>query len=674
MCGFTGFFGGGGASAPDLAGALVGRMADRVHHRGPDHTGVWVDAAHRIAFGHKRLSIVDLSPAGDQPMRSPGGRYVITYNGEIYNHADIRRELDEAQPGIQWRGHSDTETLLAAIDLWGLEAALKRAVGMFALALWDEQDKVLRLARDRIGEKPLYYGWQGEGAAASFLFGSELKALAAHPSWQGRVDRDALTLYMRHGYVPAPYSMYVGIAKLTPGCILTVSADRKEPVVEPFWSAREAAEQGAAHPLALSADEAVDELEALLGKAIGQQMMADVPLGAFLSGGVDSSTVVALMQGQSSRPVKTFSIGFHEEAYNEARHAEAVARHLGTDHTELYVTADQAMSVIPSLPAMYDEPFADSSQIPTHLVSQIARRHVTVALSGDGGDELFGGYERYRMTSKFWNRLSKVPRPLRGVMARGLTSVSPRSWNKVASAIHPILPASARLSLPGDKIHKGAGVLASASAAELYHGLASSWRDPASVVIGGSEPPTILTRDVPNLAGLSEIERMMAADLLTYLPDDILVKVDRAAMSVSLETRVPLLDHRVVEFAWRLPMDYKIRDGDTKWALRQVLYRHVPRSLIDRPKMGFGIPLGEWLRGPLREWAEGLLDEGRIRREGYFHPEPIRRMWAAHLEGSVNEQYRLWIVLMFQAWLEAQREASAIPRGAKFSEPLQLSA
>jgi len=425
-------------------------------------------------------------------------------------------------------------------------------------------------------------------------------------------------------------------------------------VVESYWSGRAVAERGALEPLDVAPQEAVDQLERLLGQAVERQMLADVPLGAFLSGGVDSSTVVALMQTRSTRPVRTFSIGFHEAAYNEAEHAKAVASHLGTDHTELYVTARQAMDVIPSLPTMYDEPFADSSQIPTFLVSQLARRHVKVSLSGDAGDELFGGYERYRMTSRFWRRLSKVPRPLRGAMARGLTSLSPRRWNAVARVLDPILPASARVSLPGDKIHKGAGVLASRNVAELYHGLASSWRDPGSLVIDGSEPDTVLTRDMPAMAGLCDIERMMAVDLLTYLPDDILVKVDRAAMSVSLETRVPLLDHNVVEFAWRLPLDYKIRDGETKWVLRQILYRHVPRKLIDRPKMGFGVPLGEWLRGPLREWAEALLSEDRLKQEGYFRPEPIRRLWAAHLSGEVNEQYRLWIVLMFQAWLENQ--------------------
>jgi asparagine synthase (glutamine-hydrolysing) len=414
----------------------------------------------------------------------------------------------------------------------------------------------------------------------------------------------------------------------------------------------------------------VESLERLLMDAVGQQMIADVPLGAFLSGGVDSSTIVAMMQAQSSRPVRTFSIGFHEEAYNEATHAKAVAEHLGTDHTELYVTAEETMRVVPQLPDMYDEPFADSSQIPTYLVSQLARQSVTVSLSGDAGDELFGGYNRYKMTSDFWQRLSMIPRPLRGTLAGALTSVSPRTWNRLAGAVEPILPSSLRMRVPGDKIHKGAGVLKSADVAELYRGLISAWRDPETLVIGGREPPTLLTGRSPELAGLSQIERMMALDMMTYLPDDILAKVDRAAMSVSLETRVPLLDHRVVEYAWRLPMDYKIRGGQTKWALREVLYRHVPRSLIERPKMGFGVPVGEWLRGPMRDWAEALLDRRRLEQEGYFHPEPVRRLWRAHLEGNVNEHAKLWVVLMFQAWLEKEginsraRSGSPLPARA----------
>ena len=664
MCGFTGFIGGRWSSGSGKVPALLRAMAGCIHHRGPDHSDIWVDEEHRVALAHARLAIVDLSPAGDQPMWSPSGRYVIVYNGEVYNHMDLRRQLEEGGARFEWRGHSDTETLLAGIETWGIEETLKRAIGMFAFALWDRQEKALFLGRDRLGEKPLYYGWQGKGADRTFLFGSELKALSGHPAFEGEINRDALTLYVRHVYIPGPHSIYRGIAKLEPGCFLRLAQGAKEPVLHRFWSAVEAAEAGVADPLRLSPDEAVDELEKLLSHAVGQQMMADVPLGAFLSGGVDSSTIVALMQAQSSRPVKSFSIGFNEEEYNEAKHAKAVAEHLGTDHTELYVTPREAMDVIPRLPAIYDEPFADSSQIPTFLVSELARRHVTVSLSGDAGDELFGGYNRYKLTAGMWRRLSRIPRPLRGAAARALTTLSPRAWNRIAAAADPILPKGAKMSLPGDKIHKGAGVLASRSVDDLYHGLVSLWRDPEELVIGGTEPEGLLTGNRPALAGLTDVERMMALDMVTYLPDDILAKVDRAAMSVSLETRVPLLDHRVVEFAWRLPMEYKLRGGETKWALRQVLYRHVPRSLIERPKMGFGVPVGDWLRGPMRDWAEALLDPRRLAEEGYFRPEPVRRMWQAHLEGNVNEQYRLWIVLMFQAWLESRR-AEAEPAPAR---------
>jgi asparagine synthase (glutamine-hydrolysing) len=669
MCGFAGFLGGAALFGGGRAAPVATAMADCIRHRGPDHGGIWLDPDAGVAFAHRRLAIVDLSAAGDQPMESSSGRYVTIYNGEIYNHLDLRRQLQEDGYGFDWRGHSDTETLLAAIEAWGVRGALERSIGMFALALWDRRERALILARDRLGEKPLYYGWQGQGQGAAFLFGSELKAFRSHPAFEGEIDRDSLTLLMRYGYIPAPHSIYRGIAKLMPGCFATLRAGRREPEIEAYWSAAEVAERGRREPLEASPDEAVESLEKLLMDAVGQQMIADVPLGAFLSGGVDSSTIVALMQAQSTRPVKTFSIGFHEEEYNEAAHAKAVAEHLGTDHTELYVTPEEAMRVVPRLPDMYDEPFADSSQIPTFLVSQLARRSVTVSLSGDAGDELFGGYNRYKMTAAFWRRLSMAPRPLRGALAGALTSVSPRTWNRIASAVEPILPESLRMKVPGDKIHKGAGVLKSASVAELYRGLVSSWRDPEALVVGGREPSTLLTGGAPDLSGLSEIERMMALDMITYLPDDILAKVDRAAMSVSLETRVPLLDHRVVEYAWRLPIDYKIRGGQTKWALREVLYRHVPRSLIERPKMGFGVPIGEWLRGPMRDWAEALLDPRRLEREGYFRPEPIRRMWQAHLEGNVNEQYKLWIVLMFQAWLEnggagSSREGAPLPARA----------
>lgn len=667
MCGLVGFLGGRWSSDGRHISTLLDRMNGCIRHRGPDHGAVWLDEEHGVALAHRRLAIVDLSPAGDQPMLSPSGRYVIVYNGEIYNHMAIRRQLDAAGHSFEWRGHSDTETLLAAIEVWGTSEALQRAIGMFAFALWDRRDRQLTLARDRIGEKPLYYGWQGQGADAVFLFGSELKAMAAHPSFEREVDRGALALLMRHNCVPAPYSIYRGINKLSPGCLITVSDTRREPVLHRYWSAAATAEAGVANPIQVSAEEAVIELENLLMDAVGQQMMSDVPLGAFLSGGIDSSTIVALMQAQSGRPVKTFSIGFHEGGYDEAVHARAVARHLGTDHTELYVTPAEAMAVIPSLPSLYDEPFADSSQVPTFIVSQLARQHVTVSLSGDAGDELFGGYNRYVETNRYWKLISSVPRPARKAVARAVTGLSPSAWASVARIVGPVAPKFARGMLSdGDKLQKSAGILASKSLGDVYLGLTSHWNDPASIVIGGVEPPTQLTGNSPKLDGLNDVERMMVMDLITYLPDDILVKVDRAAMGVSLETRVPFLDHRVVEFAWRLPLAYKLREGVGKWPLRQVLYRHVPKALVDRPKAGFGMPLGAWLRGPLRDWAEELLDEHRLRREGFFRPEPIRKLWKAHQDGRVSMPFHLWDVLMFQAWFEAQRApAESLPHFAE---------
>jgi asparagine synthase (glutamine-hydrolysing) len=592
-------------------------------------------------------------------MASASGRYVIIFNGEIYNHLDVRADLEQAGSAPDWRGHSDTETLLAAIDRWGLKATLQRCIGMFALALWDRRERELILARDRVGEKPLYYGWQGYGSEAAFLFGSELKALRAHPAFAGEIDRGALSLYMRHNSVPAPYSIYRGIHKLLPGCIATVSMARRDPVLEAYWSLSKVAEDGVADPLDLGPDEAVEALEALLANAVGQQMMSDVPLGAFLSGGIDSTTVVALMQAQASRPVKTFTIGNHDQGFDEAVYAREVAKHLGTDHTELYVSAEDGQGVIPLLSTMYDEPFADPSQIPTFLVSRLTRSEVTVALSGDAGDELFCGYNRYTVASGFWKSVSRMPRPLRSALSAGVRAVPPTAWNRLGSLLGPVTPRAARGLIQGDMLHKSARVLASRSLDDVYRGLVSDWSDPASVVIDGFEPPTRITGSAPPLQGLTSIERMMALDLLTYVPDDILVKVDRAAMAVSLETRVPFLDPRVIEFAWRMPFDYKLRDGQSKWPLRQILYRHVPREMMERPKHGFGVPIGDWLRGPLKNWAEDLLDSERLADQGYFRPEPIRQVWTDHQSGRFNKQTQLWNVLMFQAWLAETGETSA---------------
>lgn len=652
MCGISGFLRPGGSEGPDALRAAAMDMADAIRHRGPDADGCWVDADAGIALSHRRLAIIDLTEAGAQPMPSASGRYVLSYNGEIYNHPELREALTAAGAAPQWRGHSDTETLLACFEAWGVETALQKATGMFAFAMWDREKRELVLGRDRLGEKPLYYGWQGRGEARAFLFGSELKSLHAHPSFEGEVDRQAIALLMRHGYVPTPYSIYTGIGKLSPGSYATLSLEAPGPRVRAYWSATQTACDGVAKPFEGTPEEAVDALEALLGKAVGRQMMSDVPLGAFLSGGVDSSTIVALMQAQSSRPVRTFSIGFQEQEYDEAVHARAVAQHLGTDHTELYVTAADAMGVVPRLPDIYDEPFADSSQIPTFLVSELARRKVTVSLSGDAGDELFGGYNRYKFSASLWRALGPVPSALRAAAGSALTAVPVQAWNRLGAA----LPGRLRRNLLGEKLHKGAGILRSRSADDLYYGLVSMWTDPQSVVPGASEPPTRLTGDRPDLAGLGPVERMMALDLVTYLVDDILVKVDRASMAVSLESRVPLLDPDVVAFAWSLPIGYKIRDGETKWPLRRLLYRHVPKALIERPKMGFGVPVGEWLRGPMRDWGEALLDEGRLRSDGLLDVGAVRGTWDRHLRGDMNLQARLWPILMLQQWLEAQAE------------------
>lgn len=652
MCGLTGVMGGYAQLAEGWRAVLT-TMGETIAHRGPDDAGIWFDAEACVGLSHRRLSILDLSPAGHQPMMSANGRYVIAFNGEIYNHQALRAELEKVGTGAgvapSWRGHSDTETLLAGFAEWGIKATVERCIGMFAFAVWDRQVRVLTLGRDRLGEKPLYYGWQGEGEKACFLFGSELNALKAHPVFAAGIDRDALALLMRHNYIPAPHSIYRGIHKLSPGCLLRVSLDRREPVIETYWSLTAVAVDGNRSPLSGSPEGMVEELETLLKDVVRQQMVADVPLGAFLSGGIDSSTVVALMQAQSMRPVKTFTIGFNEEGYNEAVHAKAVARHLGTDHAELHVTPRQAMDVIPKLPTLYCEPFADSSQIPTFLVAQLARQQVTVSLSGDAGDELFAGYNRYVIARKLWGKISLAPLRARALAASGIRALPPQTWNKLLEPLQPLAPRAWRQANIGNKVHKGAGTLTARDVDELYLRLVTQW-EPEDLVIGSQEPTTCLRGNWLQLPGLDEVQRMMAMDAITYLPDDILVKVDRATMGASLEGRVPFLDHRVVEFAWRVPHSMKLRDGFGKWILRQVLYRHVPKALIERPKMGFGVPIDSWLRGPLRGWVEDLLDESRLRREGFFNSAPIRRKWVEHLSGQCNWQSHLWVVLMFQAW------------------------
>jgi len=647
MCGIAGFIMHGSARFEDLW-AVATKISEQLLHRGPDDFGVWCDAETGIGMAHRRLSILDLSPAGHQPMHSTSGRFVIVFNGEIYNHGSIRAELERLAP-CRWRGHSDTEVLLEAFEAWGVEAATRRLIGMFAIALWDRKECVLHLVRDRLGEKPLYYGKVG----SAFLFASELKAMRCFPNWEGTINRDALTLLLRHNYIPAPYTIYKGIHKLLPGTILTLPLHSQEHTTPAaYWSVCEAADRGLAEPFTGTEEQAINQLDELLRDAVSRQMEADVPLGAFLSGGVDSSTIVALMQAQSARPVKTFTIGFHEKGYNEAEYAKAVALHLGTDHTELYIKPSDALEVIPKLPTLYDEPFSDSSQIPTFLISQLTKKYVTVSLSGDAGDELFCGYTRYMLARNIWEKINCIPTWGRKALAHSLIATPAFLLN----IFFPWLGASInRYGYPGnvsDKLKKVAELIAVESPESLYLELISHWKNPASVVLGGMEPVTALT-DKTRWAQLSDFtEHMMFIDSISYLPDDILVKVDRSAMGVSLETRVPLLDHRVVEFSWRLPLSMKIRNGQGKWILRQVLYKYVPRELIERPKVGFGVPIDSWLRGPLRDWAESLLDESRLRNEGFFDPLPIRKKWGEHLSGQRNWHYYLWDILMFQAWLE----------------------
>jgi asparagine synthase (glutamine-hydrolysing) len=651
MCGIVGYASSTASITKMELSDTVARMANTLHHRGPDGSGTWVDQDAGIGLGHRRLAVIDLSEHGRQPMISASGRYVVTFNGEIYNFHEIRHELDTIGVTQAWRGHSDTEVLLAAIDAFGLDITVNKCVGMFAFALWDRAERVLHLVRDRLGEKPLYYGL----IDGVFVFGSELKSLRIHPGWQGEIDRDALAMYMRYSYIPSPYSIYKGIYKLVPGTILSLPRQWSRsnlPTPKPYWSAKAVAERGIGEPFSGNETEAQESLEKLIKHAVGLQMVADVPLGAFLSGGVDSSTIVALMQAQSARPVRTFTIGFHEQSYNEAVYAKAVADHLGTEHTELYVTHKDAIEIVPRLSTLYDEPFSDSSQIPTFLVSQLARQHVTVSLSGDGGDELFGGYNWYGWSKNIWRSIGWMPKFIRNAMAKTLSAASPQTWDAVFSCLAPLLPKAARITHPGDKLHKLAAILPVNNPEEVYLNLITHWKNSSEIVAGVTESTN--QHDNPSTwPRLPEfIQRMMYQDLVSYLPDDILVKVDRAAMGVSLETRVPLLDHRVVEFAWRLPLSMKMRKGGNKWLLRQVLYKYVPKELIERPKMGFGMPIDGWLRGPLRDWAESLLSEERLVREGYLNAFSVRRKWQEHVSGKRNWQYKLWDVLMFQNWLD----------------------
>lgn len=646
MCGIVGYFNSGNNFV-----APRGEMTDAIVHRGPDDVGWWSNPIAGIALGHRRLSILDLSPAGHQPMHSACGRYVLVFNGEVYNHLEIRAELTELGIAPEWKGHSDTETLLAGFVRWGVVETLKKSTGMFAIALWDKETRKLVLARDRMGEKPLYYGFADD----ALVFASELKALGAYPGFRPVLNRDALPLYLRHGYIPAPLSVYRGIFKLTPGTWVEFDAAdiaaRRMPAPRAYWSMACAVEAGLSNGFSGSPSEAVDELERLLLRSVRDQMISDVPLGAFLSGGVDSSAIVALMQAQSSRPVKTFTIGFSESGYNEAEYAKAVAKHLGTEHHELYVTSQDALNLVPNLSHHWDEPFADASQIPTYMVCAMAKKHVTVCLSGDAGDELFAGYTRYAQTEALWNRLSRIPGPLRNFATASVQTIPVGLWQALLGPVGTRFGGEMWRGRTGDKIHKLAELLREDSLIGLYRGAVSSFKtfECLNGAPSGATPESPWKH--PLTDRLSGIGAMSFIDTLTYLPDDILTKVDRAAMAVSLEGRIPMLDHRVVEFAWSLPDNLKVREGKSKWILREVLFRHVPRELIERPKQGFGVPVGQWLRGPLREWAEELLNESRLREDGVFDADVVGKLWEEHQSGTRNWEARLWNLLMFQAWL-----------------------
>ena len=636
MCGIAGYIG-----KIENSSDCLTKMAQAINHRGPDNSGIWTDEK-EIGLAHTRLSILDLSKAGHQPMHSASSNYVLIFNGEIYNHKYLRSEL-ESISNRNWLGHSDTETLLASIEEWGIEKALAKVKGMFAIALWDKISKNLYLACDRIGEKPLYYGWVNE----QFVFASELKSIKQFPEFNNQIDRNSLALFLRFNSIPAPYSIYENIYKLEPSQIVEINSSSKKIKKHSFWSIEEAYKKGAMNKFSGTSNEAVNQLESVLSDAVSSQMQSDVPLGAFLSGGVDSSTVVALMQSFSNSKINTFTIGFNSKQFDEAKHAKLVAKHLGTNHYEKYVTESDALDVIPNLPNIYDEPFADSSQIPTFLVSKFAKQKVTVALSGDAGDELFGGYNRYVFSKKTLNNIFKTPTTIKKLVSKIIFSISEERWNSLLSGF-----LSKSFVNIGNKLHKTADILSSKSIRDLHFKLVSQIHNPSEWLKNSNEYKSKLNDGILRFEELNSIESMMAYDLISYLPTDILTKVDRAAMSVSLETRIPFLDLDVIEFSASLPIEFKIRNGVSKWALREVLYKHVPKDLIERPKMGFGVPLAEWLRGPLKDWAESLLDENRLHQEGFFNVEFVRDKWLEHLSGKRNWSYQLWNVLMFQAWLE----------------------
>ena len=653
MCGIVGIICGSSSLAIAELSTVIRTMTDVMRHRGPESSGYWVACDKAVALGHRRLAIVDLSPAGHQPMASSSGRWKVVLNGEIYNYRDLANEL--SIEGVSFTGSSDTEVLVAAIENWGIRAALRKCNGMFALAAWDSEFRELVLARDRMGEKPLYYGLCG----GDFVFSSELKALVQHPAWSGVIDKEALQLYLRYGYVPAPNSIYKGIAKLEPGTITTISGDEIAEgrftggVVHSYWSLDNCVK---VDPVSRKASELIKGLDQQLHETISDQMLADVPLGAFLSGGVDSSVVTAIMQAESSLPINTFTIGFEEQEFNEAGFSKDVAKHLGTDHTELYIQSKEVMDVIGKLPHLYDEPFADSSQLPAHVLCTMAKQHVTVCLSGDGGDELFCGYNRYVHAEKVWNAIKYLPCFARSLLAGVLNAMSPVFFDRIIVILTKVLPSLGSVKTGNSmiKIQKLANVLAAENFEGLYQLLVSYCIDPDAILLGPAEQVYV---DPAGLASewASKLDYMMYRDQLTYLRDDNLVKMDRAAMGVSLEIRLPLLDHRVVEYAWQVPLEFKLRENKSKWLLRQVLYQYVPVKLIERPKMGFSVPMAQWLRGPLRDWGEELLAPTRIILDGLFDATVVARFWREHLDGRRDHSMTLWALLVFQDWYQQNR-------------------
>lgn len=649
MCGIAGYFS-KSASCCNPETDLT-NMGDAIEHRGPDSSGTWyLNERYSVGFVHRRLSILDLSEAGHQPMVSESGRYVISYNGEIYNHLELRQLIDkESGSQVAWRGHSDTEVFLACIETFGVRKALSLVVGMFAFSLWDCKHDHLILARDRLGEKPLYYGLQND----TLLFGSDLKSLKRHPRFQGEIDRGAVALLMRYGYIPAPSSIYAGFCKLMPGHYAVFKSPELPAKLECYWNIDDISDSQVSNQGAPGYSEAVERLDFLLKRSIKGQMVSDVAVGAFLSGGIDSTTIVALAQSQSKVPVKTFTVGFKEGLYNEAEHAKKVSEYLGTEHTELYLSAEHALDAIKKMSHIYTEPFADPSQIPTFIVSNMVRNHVTVGLSGDAGDEIFAGYNRYILTNRYWGKLSRVPYLLRLFIAKGISKIPPSLLNTIFTHVQKILPVRYQQTNIGEKLHKASVALKAKTPNELYRFIVSRWQNPEDIVIGVDYQQTVVDHTLSEEENITK--EMARLDLATYLPDDILCKVDRSSMFASIESRAPFLDYRVVEFAWGLPLEYKIKNGVGKSVLRDVLYKYIPKELVDRPKMGFGVPISDWLRGPLKDWAEDLLDEDRLLSEGFFRPTLIRKMWLEHQQGVQNWQYQLWPVLMFQFWLENER-------------------